>query len=133
MIIHPRILAVDDDPLVIELIKDILAQDYRVQATTDPHEALALLDREEFDLLVVDLGIPEIDGTEIVRHVRSHPHSRTLPIVVVSAYIELARRVADLDVQAIIRKPFQLDQLYATLDKVLAESRAKSGHLANDL
>ncbi len=127
MIFHPRVLAVDDDPTVLDLIQDVLSQDYQVQATTNPHDALALLDREHFDLLLVDLGIPDVDGTEIIRHVRSNPRSRALPIVVVSAYIELAKRVAGLNVQAIIRKPFQLDQLYETLDKVLTESRAKSG------
>ncbi len=132
MIIHPHILAVDDDPIILDLIEDVLSEDYEVEVTTDPNEAFALLDREQFDLLLVDLGIPEIDGTEIIRLVRTHPRTRDLPIVVVSAYIELAKRVAGLSVQAILRKPFQLDQLYETLDKVLAEARGKSGRFAQN-
>ncbi len=125
MIIHPHILVIDDDPLILDLMQDALSQDYRVQVTSNPHEALTLLDREQFDLLLVDLGIPEIDGAEIIRYVRSSPHSRDLPVVVVSAYIELATRVAGLNVQAILRKPFQLDQLYETLDKVLTRRRTQ--------
>ncbi len=131
MIIHPHILAVDDDPLILDLIQDALSQDYQVEVTSDPHQALDLLDREPFDMLLIDLGIPEVDGAEIIRHVRSHPFSRNLPIVVVSAYIELAKRVAGLNVQAILRKPFQLDQLYETLGKVLSESRMKSNPSVN--
>ena len=68
-----RILALDDDPLVLDLIQEILIEDYQVQATTDPLAALTLLDREDFDLLLLDLGIPQIDGVEIIRDVRARP------------------------------------------------------------
>lgn len=124
-----RILAVDDDPMVLDLIQDMLVDEYQVQATTDPHVALALLDREDFDLLLLDLGMPRMDGVEIIREVRARPRLSNLPIVLVSAYMGLRKRVIGLDVQAILRKPFELDDLHQTLHKVLTEHGVKSGPL----
>ncbi len=123
--LQPRILAVDDDPTILNLIEDVLTEEYVVRATNNPREALALLNEEEFDLLLIDLGMPEMDGPEVIRQVRARPHLQSLPIVAVSAFTELWRRVADLDVQATVRKPFHLDQLYKTLDKVLTQQQTK--------
>ncbi len=119
--IRPHILAVDDDPVVLDLIEAVLTENYCVRATTDPRTALDWLEEDDFDLLLIDLGMPELDGVQVIRRVRSRPHLRNLPIVVLSAYTELRRRLDGMNVQGIIRKPFSLDQFLNTLNDVLKD------------
>ena len=77
----PHILLVDDEPSLVAVLKPVLeAADYEVSVATDGAGALAALDRDEPDVVLLDLGLPDYDGKEVIARIR--PRS-DIPIIVV--------------------------------------------------
>jgi two-component system CheB/CheR fusion protein len=82
-----RILLVDDSADVMEAFSQLLQLTRAiVRATTSPHEALALLATESFDLLISDIGMPEMDGFSFIRAVREMERGRDLPAIAVTGF-----------------------------------------------
>ncbi len=78
-----RILFVDDDPILREFAKVNLASlAVDVEVAADGMEALEALSRNQYDLLLVDLDMPRMDGFELLAHLRSNPETAHLPVVV---------------------------------------------------
>ena len=120
-----RILVVDDDKDVCELVAESLrSTGYGVAACGTPSAALSLLKRSPTpDLLVVDLGMPEMSGPELIEAVRSDPRHRTVPVVILSGSVtpDIAW---DLRAVAFLRKPFQVPELHSTVERLTAEIQA---------
>ncbi len=81
-----RLLIVDDDPMILELLSDFLAPQYHIRCAHDGLEALEFLSRETYDALLIDLGLPCMGGVEVIQHVRADARIHDLPIIVMSAY-----------------------------------------------
>ncbi len=114
-----RLVVVDDDNVVLDLLSDLLGCKYDIRCTHDGLEAIQLLDVELCDVLILDLGLPDMSGLELVAHIRSDPHTRQIPIIIMSAYHELLKSVSADDVQAIIKKPFSTKEFARTVENVL--------------
>ncbi len=83
---QPKILAVDDVPANLTLLERVLKQvDAEVLKATSAAEALALTDKYDFCVAIVDVQMPDMDGYELVSRMRSSPKTRTLPAIFVSA------------------------------------------------
>ncbi len=113
------ILVIDDDESVLELIEDVLSADYDVEAVTDPFTGLERLKREHYDALIVDLGMPRLDGIELIRRVRARPDTHQLPIIAVSAFDQLRERISEVQVDAVVSKPFSLGQFERTVAEIV--------------
>ncbi len=113
------ILVIDDDESVLELIEDVLSPKYEVEAVSDPFTGVELLNREHFDALIVDLGMPHLDGIELIRRLRAQPNTRELPIIAVSAFDQLRERIADVPVNAVVAKPFSVRKFEQTVAQVI--------------
>jgi two-component system chemotaxis response regulator CheY len=86
-----RVLVVEDDQLCLELIGQIVAAaDIDVLGLRDAWEAAAIIEKEKFDGIFLDLTMPGLDGLELARRIRASAHNRTTPIVVVSGRTERA-------------------------------------------
>ncbi|MDP9259103.1 MAG: response regulator transcription factor [Actinomycetota bacterium] len=111
---RPLILLVDDEPVVLRALRVALeAQDYAVAAVLSGEDALARITNGAFDLVLLDLGLPGVDGFEVIRRVRVlYP---ALPIIVLSAQGEDAVKVEALDLGAddYVSKPFSVRELLA--------------------
>lgn len=117
------VLVVDDDDLLCECIGEILrAADYRVFKASNGKLALKLLSEERVDLTITDIIMPEMDGFELLAHLR-----RTAPdmkIIAMSAgasgsasfYLDLASRYENV---ALLEKPVSAESLMASVSKVL--------------
>jgi CheY-like chemotaxis protein len=82
---HPRILVAENDDAVAETLQCVLEDDgYELRRAADGREALHLLEREAFDLVVLDLALPEVSGHDVCRAIRGAPRSADLPILVVT-------------------------------------------------
>ncbi len=103
------ILAIDADEATLQLIQDILAPDYEVCTARDPLQALDLLFRKRFDLLIVDLFFPSLAGLDLIRTVRAVSALTQIPILAISASDKL-KEVHAGEVQAVLAKPFALDE-----------------------
>jgi two-component system KDP operon response regulator KdpE len=108
-----RILVVDDEPQIRRaLVTNLRARHYEVDSAADGEEALALAARTRPDLILLDLGLPGIDGIEVVRGVRGWSR---VPVVVLSVRESEREKVAALDAGAddYVTKPFGMDELLA--------------------
>ena len=92
----PKLLLVDDDPAALQLLAGVLEEEhYEVCTSTGGAQALATLGTQEFDAVLLDLMMPEMDGFQFLHHLREHAQWRSLPVFVLSAK-ELTREGAEL-------------------------------------
>ncbi|HEY3185293.1 MAG TPA: response regulator transcription factor [Gaiellaceae bacterium] len=116
------ILLVEDEPSVGELVRGYLGRDgWRVVWVRSGTEALAELDRHPVRLVLLDIGLPDMDGFDICRAIRSRS---TVPIVMLTARDEEPDRVVGLEVGAddYVTKPFSPRELVARMKAVLRRS-----------
>jgi len=113
-----HILVVDDDTDIQQLLHDRLkAGGYQTFSAFDGRQALAILQSRAFDGMILDIGIGQIDGLEVLRQVRLM--NQRLPIIMITASgsQELAVRAIGLGAQAYLLKPFDAGQLQQTMDR----------------
>jgi DNA-binding response OmpR family regulator len=121
-----RVLLVEDDPMIAQGLFTALKQDgHTVDAVHDGRAAAAALKTASFDLVLLDLGLPERDGLEVLRELRGRGDST--PVIIVTARDELQNRVAGLDAGAddYIVKPFDLDEVAARMRSVLRRAAGR--------
>jgi two-component system KDP operon response regulator KdpE len=121
------ILIVEDEPPIRRLLRTTLAaQDYRVLEAATGAEALAALRHHRPDLVLLDLGLPDIDGLALIGQIRARG---PVPIVVLSSRGEEAAKVAALDAGAddYVTKPFGADELMARLRAALRHRLQEQG------
>jgi two-component system, OmpR family, KDP operon response regulator KdpE len=137
-----RILVVDDEPPIRRMLRSsLLAQGYLVDEAEDGESALIALGHTKFDALVLDLGLPGIDGFEVIRKLRDGGSS--IPIIVLSVRSDEAGKVRALDMGAddYVTKPFGIEELLARIRAAVRHRLQqegerpifKSGDLAVDL
>ncbi|WP_309683329.1 response regulator [Polaromonas sp.] len=110
-----RVLVVEDDREIRALMQSSLAvEGFAVQTAVSLSEASALLRHDPPDVIVLDLGLPDGDGVQLVREVRQH---KSVPIIVVSARHQEAQKIALLDAGAddYLTKPFSVGELLARI------------------
>jgi two-component system KDP operon response regulator KdpE len=118
----PRILIVDDEPNILGTLAPLLvSRGYEVFTAMNGRAAIEAADRDKPDLIVLDLGLPDIDGVEVCRRIRA---SLGVPIVVLSARGAEADKVRALDVGAddYVTKPFGAEELLARIRAALRRS-----------
>ncbi len=115
-----RILIVDDDPLVVITLELLLSSEgHEVIAVDHPEAALASLEDSRFDLVITDLGLPQMDGLALAGVIKRRFPGQ--PVVLSSGSPELMRR--DLEnspsIDFLLLKPFTLEHLRDALDKIM--------------
>ncbi len=114
-----RILVIDDDPMILELLDDALGNEYEVETESDPVLGLNRAREQAFDLMILDLGMPNLNGIELIEHLETGSSSGHPPIIVMSAFPELRRQVRGLPVAAVVAKPFSIDELSQAVARAL--------------
>jgi len=118
-----RLLVVEDDDIVADAIaRGLSAAQFSVHRVTSAEAAQAAIAAEEFDLAVIDVGLPGIDGLTLVRRLRSA--GRTLPTLMLTARCTLADKVKALDIGAddFLSKPFEPKELAARCRALMRRS-----------
>jgi DNA-binding response OmpR family regulator len=119
----PRVLVVDDELDIARLIKHTLerAGEAVVDIATTGDGALEAVRKSVPDLMILDLNLPSVDGTQVCRILRARPATAALPIIMLTARTSEADRVAGLDLGAddYLTKPFSLRELSARVRAVL--------------
>ncbi|MBS0276038.1 MAG: response regulator transcription factor [Proteobacteria bacterium] len=111
-----RILVIDDEPAIRRFLRTSLsAQNYSVLEAEDGESGLAMLQRNAIDVLVLDLGLPGIDGLEVLKRMREGGSS--VPVIVLSSRDDEKGKVAALDMGAddYVTKPFGMEELLARI------------------
>ena len=110
-----QILVVDDEPLVRELFMDGLNEpSYQVTTTLSSLEALELIGNKYFDLIFLDLVIPELDGVEVFKRIREA--DRNVPVVIITGYpdSDLMNKALGYGPLTVMKKPFTSDDILNT-------------------
>ncbi|MBM9468252.1 response regulator [Nakamurella leprariae] len=110
-----RVLVVDDEPQLLRTMRiHLSARGLRVTTAADGHTALAAVRETDPEVVVLDLGLPDLDGTEVLEAIRL---TSSVPVIVLSARAESADKVGALDAGAddYVTKPFGMDELLARL------------------
>lgn len=121
-----KILLVEDDAMIGEALQYSLNKlHYAVDWVKDGNSALLSAKTQHYDAVLLDLGLPKVDGIEVLRSLRLSGNDT--PVLVVSARDAVATRIAALDLGAddYVLKPFEMDELSARIRAVV---RRKSGH-----
>lgn len=119
-----QILVIDDEPHIQRLCAEILqAKGYQVKTVTWARDALELARTIQFDLLVTDLVMPEMDGLQLIWQIREH--QRELPSIVMTGQGTMKRAVEclRLGVQGFVMKPFSGAEMLATIEDALTKTR----------
>lgn len=111
-----RVLIVDDEPAILRFLRTgLTAQGFVVSEAVAGGIVLESVRRQATDLIVLDLGLPDIDGLEVIRRVREG--GSTVPIIVLSSRDDQGSKIAALDLGAddFVTKPFGIDELFARI------------------
>lgn len=114
-----RILVVDDDLDILMGLQLTLEERYEVEVACHPGHALQMLENEQFDVLVIDLMMPSMDGTKVIAEIRARKLSRA-PIILMSAYPDAKETAALSGAADSICKPFEVELLEHKLSRLLA-------------
>jgi two-component system cell cycle response regulator DivK len=118
-----RVLVVEDDALSLKLMKDVLeANGYQVEQATNGVDGLALARQQVPDLIVMDIGLPAMDGVAVTRSLKADPAVRSVPVLAVTAYAMPAdeERMRGAGCDAFLTKPLRFAEFVAVVARLLA-------------
>ncbi|MCA1925751.1 MAG: EAL domain-containing protein [Thiobacillus sp.] len=122
--VRPHVLVVDDEPLILEGLKRLLAaREFDVSTAGGGCDALIAIGKQQFDAILLDLGMPDLNGNEVLRFVAER--SPGTPVIVVSgeSAIDAAIRALRGGAADFVRKPYEPEELLRRIDNVLARRR----------
>jgi len=116
-----RILAVDDELDMLALLKMIIEgySDHQVIATNNPLEAVELMEKEQFDLILTDLKMPGMDGMELLAAARKRDESALVMVITAYGSLESAEEAMAQGAFDFITKPFRKEQILLSIDKAM--------------
>jgi CheY-like chemotaxis protein len=122
-----RILAIEDDRLIQDFYREFLTElGHKVLAAKNGREAIALAAAAP-DVIILDLGLPDVHGYELVRRLHADPKTRDIPIVIVSG-LPLVGAMDLAGVFGVLRKPYDVPLLERTLERVADAVRKPLPH-----
>ncbi|MFQ5697544.1 MAG: response regulator [Myxococcota bacterium] len=117
-----QVLVVDDDPDICAYLEDFLAREgYRVEIVMDPREAPPQVKRGRFQIVLLDVRMPGVDGVALLRELRAIDSD--VCVIVMTAYPSVESAVDSMKADAFdyLRKPFELEELRAVLERAIRE------------
>ena len=116
-----RILVAEDNEFNRDLITQILESEFEILTVTDGATAVARAFEERPDLILMDMGLPELDGWEATRRLKAHDALRSIPVVAVTSHamLEDERRALAVGCDDYLAKPIDQDDLLTRIRKLL--------------
>jgi len=124
----PNILVVDDTAENLRLLASMLgAQGYEVRPVTNGRQALQAVERDPPDLILLDINMPEMNGYEVCKELKSRERSRDVPVIFLTALTDVTDKVRAFEVGGVdyVTKPFQVEEVLARVRTHVALCRAK--------
>ena len=113
-----HILLLEDDPLLSKILTQHLKQNHSVASVYDGNSALETIEKQKFDLLILDSNVPGISGLELIKELRNY--NNTTPIIMITAYQDTLhlKTAFTHGCNDYIKKPFELDELDMRIDNI---------------
>jgi two-component system, OmpR family, alkaline phosphatase synthesis response regulator PhoP len=124
-----RILAIEDDPDIQDLLRfNLKKEGYEVEIAGDGERGVDLARAKAFDLVLLDIMLPGVDGLEVCRRLRADPRTETTPVIMLTSKGEEADVVVGLGIGAddYVVKPFSIRELSARIKTALRRARAQA-------
>lgn len=130
-----KILLVDDDIEICRYIKSELSDWYRFVICNNGKEALKQLLSADFDLVVSDVVMPEMDGITLLRNIKGNANISHVPVIMLTSKSEISDRLEGikLGADAYLAKPFSLEELHLTIDNLIDNIRRLKGKFSGAL
>lgn len=122
-----RLLVVEDDPDIVKLIRLLLTKNnFDAEYATTGTQGLQMALTNDYDCVILDIGLPEMDGLEVCRNIRNN--RLNTPILILSAYGEVDTKVSGLNFGAddYLEKPFQTKELLARINALIRRGKQQS-------
>ncbi len=117
-----KILIVDDDPIVVKSLKDLLAvRGFNPDSAIGGQEAICQLNQNKYDLVLLDLHMPYVNGHDVMEHIRNNRINTSVIIVSGETSFEAAKKACSLGAYDFLRKPYAADELLITINNALKE------------
>lgn len=123
-----RILCVEDNPQNMRLVRKLLRRNYTVLEAEDGLTGLRIAEEELPDLILMDINLPDIDGTEVTRRIKAQDHLAHIPIIALTAnamYGDEEKYIA-AGCDGYIAKPVMRANLYSTIEKFLKQEESNN-------
>ncbi|HRF46343.1 MAG TPA: response regulator [Anaerolineales bacterium] len=125
-----RVVCIEDEPAMIDLIRLILSRKgYTVAGATGGREGLDLVQSSQPDIVLLDLMMPDMDGWEVYQKLKAHESTREIPVIIVTAKAQSIDKVLGLHIAKVddyITKPFGPQDLIESIEKVLSRRTTPS-------
>ncbi len=116
------ILIVDDEPDLRNLLGQVLTNaGYNVQLASDGDEALTLLKKEKFDIALLDIQMPSVNGIQVLKYIKQHlPRTKA---IMLTGYADLkhAMEAKEFGAKDFIGKPYKIEDILSTIDRISKE------------
>ena len=110
----PNILVVDDDPDIGTMLKMMLEyKGYSVTLLGNANQTEQILSKQQTDIVILDMLIAGLNGTDICRSIRSNPLSATIPVLMISALPDARNTCIDAGANDFVSKPFEMEGILA--------------------
>jgi CheY-like chemotaxis protein len=122
-----KILVVDDEEHIVMILKDSLEfSGFQVVTAYNGLEALERVEQDKPDLLVLDIGMPKLDGWEVCRRLKAEEKTKNLPIIILTAYAQASdkRKGSELGADRFVTKPCDLTYLVEEINTLLAKKKS---------
>ncbi|MBI1807031.1 MAG: response regulator [Ignavibacteria bacterium] len=117
-----RILVVDDEDDLRNILSDVLEKTgYEIKSASNGEEAINLLKKNRFDLTLLDIQMPNLNGIEVLKYIKQHfPATKS---IMLTGYADLKHAMEAKEFGAVdfISKPYQLEEILSTIDRALKE------------
>jgi DNA-binding response OmpR family regulator len=118
-----KILIVDDDTTIRDMLDTVLSEEgYATYQAGNGRDGVALAERVNPELILMDIMMPVCDGATAIGHLRENPRTRAIRVIAMSAGSTLLQRIDQLQADGVLAKPFDLDELLANIEFHLRDS-----------
>jgi signal transduction histidine kinase/DNA-binding response OmpR family regulator len=130
-----RILIVDDEPEIARYIISELGDRYKFDHAVNGKEALKMLLTDEYDLVISDMMMPEMDGLTLLKHIKDNTNISQIPVIMLTSKAEVEYKLEGLrgGADAYIAKPFDMEELHIQIDNLIDNVRRLKGKFSGAL
>ena len=120
------ILAIDDDPVVLEVFTSLLTPEYDLRISKSAADASILMDKIKPDLILLDIEMPNISGFEFLHTIKKNPRFMNVPVVVVSGHCDasFSEHAEKGGASAVVAKPVKMEDLIGNINEALKKPQA---------
>lgn len=115
-----RILILDDNQDILDVVEEALTyEQFEVHSTTNPGDIIPLIAKIQPSLVLLDYRVSGTNGGEVCRSIKNNPQYSNIPVIIFSAYISSGKELFNYGCNAIINKPFNLDELIGKINALI--------------